>query len=99
MINNMDSYQFISNAHNRNTRQGCNFNLYKPLASLSLYHKGAYYMGVRVFNHLHVYIKQLYNDPVNFKLVLKEILCVHSFYTLNDYFNFIYDKNNDIIYL
>jgi hypothetical protein len=57
------------------------------------------YMGVRVFNHFPVYIKQLYNDPVNFKLVLKEFLCVHSFYTLNDYFDSIYDKNNDIIHL
>jgi hypothetical protein len=56
-------------------------------------------MGVRVINHLPVYIKQLYNDPVNFKLVLKDFLCVHSFYTLNDYFDFIYDKNNDTIHL
>jgi hypothetical protein len=99
MINNMDSYQFISDVHNRNTRQGHNFNLYKPLVDLSLYHKGAYYMGIRLFNHLPVYIKKLYNDPVNFKLVLKEFLCVHSFYTLNDYFDFIYDKNNDTIHV
>jgi hypothetical protein len=55
-------------------------------------------MGVRVFIHLPVYIKQLYNDPENFKLVLK-FLCVHSFYTSNYYFDFIYDKNIGTIHL
>jgi hypothetical protein len=34
MINNMGSYQFISDVHNRNTKQRYNFNLYKPLASV-----------------------------------------------------------------
>jgi hypothetical protein len=80
MVNNMDLYQFISDIHNRNTRQGYNFNLYQPSAHRSLYPKGAYYMGIRVFNNLPVFIKQLYNNPIDFKLALKGFLGNHSYY-------------------
>jgi hypothetical protein len=99
MVNNMDSYQFISDTHNRNTRQGCNFNPHQPLAHRSLYLKGAYYMGIRVFNNLPVLIKQLYNNPIDFKLAVKVFLGNHSFYTLDEYFDCRFDKNNDIIHL
>jgi hypothetical protein len=88
MVNNMDSYQFIFDIHNRNTRQGYNFNLHQPSAHRSLYLKGAYYMGIRVFNNLPVSIKQLYNNPIGFKLALKKFLCHHSFYTLDEYFDY-----------
>jgi hypothetical protein len=45
-VNNMDSHQFISDIHNRNTRQGHNSNLYRPSAHLSLYQKEVCYMGI-----------------------------------------------------
>jgi hypothetical protein len=32
MINNMHSYQSVSDVHDRDTRQGCNFKLYQPSA-------------------------------------------------------------------
>jgi hypothetical protein len=44
-------------------------------------------MAIRVFNNLPVSIKQLYNNPIDFKLALKEFLCDHSFYTLDEYFD------------
>jgi hypothetical protein len=80
-------------------QDGCNFNLYQPSAHRSLYLKGAYYMDIRVFNNLPVLIKQLYNNPIDFKLVLKGFLGKHSFYTLDEYFDCRFDKNNDIIHL
>jgi hypothetical protein len=83
MINNMHSYQFVSDVHNRVTRQGCNFNLYQPSAHPALYLKWAYYVGIRVLNNnLPVSIKKLNNNPVAFKWVLNTFLCEHSFYTL-----------------
>jgi hypothetical protein len=84
---------------NRNTRQGCNFNLYQPSAHRSLYLKAAYYMGIRVFNNHPVLIKQLYNNPIDFKLAVKGFLGNHLFYTLDEYFDCRFDKNNDIIQL
>jgi hypothetical protein len=72
VANNMDLYQFISDIHNRNTRQGNNLNLYQPSAHLLLYQKGTYCMGIRVFNSLTLYLKQLYNNCKCFKLALKD---------------------------
>jgi hypothetical protein len=56
-------------------------------------------MDIKVFNDLPSYLKQLYNNCTGFKLALKDVLCCHSFYTLEEYFDFEYDKNKDIISL
>jgi hypothetical protein len=37
VVSNMDQYHFMSDVHNRNTRQGFNFNLYQPSVHLPLY--------------------------------------------------------------
>jgi hypothetical protein len=79
VVNNIDSYQFITDVHNRNTRRGYNLKLYQPSACLTLYQKGTYYMGIRVFNSLHLYIKKLYNNCICFKLALKDFCAsIHS---------------------
>jgi hypothetical protein len=49
--------------------------------------------------HVPVSIKQLYNNPIDFKLALKKFLCDHSFYTLDEYFDYKHDKNNVTIHL
>jgi hypothetical protein len=41
VINNIDHYHFVSKIHNRDTRQGFNFNLYHPPVHLSLYQSGS----------------------------------------------------------
>jgi hypothetical protein len=91
----MDQYQFVSDACNRNTRQGCNFNLYQPSTHLSLYEKDSYYMDIKLFSCLPLKLKQLYNDVKYFKIALKEFLCCHSFYILKEYFQ--YSDRNDIL--
>jgi hypothetical protein len=86
VVNNiLDQYQFISEVHNRNTRQGSN--LYQPSAHLSLCQKGTYYMGTKLFNSLPPQLKHLYIDHKCFKLALKDFLYCHSFYTLEEYFD------------
>jgi hypothetical protein len=50
-------------------------------------------MGIRVLNNLPVTIEELYNNPTAFKWVLNKFLCEHSFYTLDEYFNYRYNNN------
>jgi hypothetical protein len=81
VINNIDHYHFVSEIHNRDTRHGFNLNLYHPPVHLSLYQRGSYCMGIKIFNSLPLRLKQLYKDVKHFKSALKEFLC-YSFYTL-----------------
>jgi hypothetical protein len=64
--------QFLSNSqvHKINTRQ--TFNLYVPMANLTMYQKGVYYSGIKIYNHLPTAIKDLSNDKNKFKLALKK---------------------------
>jgi hypothetical protein len=53
VVDNMGQYCFVSYIHNRNTRQALNPNLYQSPTHLSLYKKGSYYMGIKLFNYIH----------------------------------------------
>jgi hypothetical protein len=55
---------------------------------MTIFQKGAYYEGIKVFNGLPVEIKELSYNPKEFKLQLKKYLLLHSFYTLEEYFEF-----------
>jgi hypothetical protein len=88
VVDNMDQYNFVSNVHNRDTRQVFNLNLYQPSTHLSLYQRGSYYMSIKLFNCLPLKLKQLYKNIKQFKLTLKEFLSCHSFYTLDEYFEY-----------
>jgi hypothetical protein len=71
--------QFLSNSqvHKINTRQ--TFNLYVPTANLTMYQKGVYYSGIRIYSHLPTAIKDLSNYKNKFKLALKKYLLHNSF--------------------
>jgi hypothetical protein len=68
--------------HNYNTRN--NANLHPPNTNLTKFKKGAYYMGLGLYNHLPRNIKALKNDLKLFGPALKEFLLSYSFYTLRD---------------
>ena len=57
-VNNMDQYKINSTIHGVSTRQSVN--LYQPLSNLSIYKKGAYCVGIEVFNSFSFHIKNLY---------------------------------------
>jgi hypothetical protein len=59
VVDNMDQYYFVSDIHNNNTRQALNLNLYQPPTHLSLYQKGSYHMGIKLFNYLPLHLKNL----------------------------------------
>jgi hypothetical protein len=47
-------------------------NLYLPLVSLSKCKKGAYFMGIKIFNHLQQDIRKLLYDVNKFEVVIKK---------------------------
>lgn len=62
-------------------------NLLLSEANLAIFQKGAYYLGIKIFNILLTEIKDLSDDHKKFKTVLKHVLYLHSFYTLDEYFD------------
>ena len=79
--------QFLSNSqvHKINTRQTSD--LYVPTANLTIYQKGVYYSGIKIYSHLPTAIKNLSGDKYKFKLALKRYLLHNFFYSLEEYFN------------
>jgi hypothetical protein len=75
-----------SEIHNIDTRQ--NNNLYPPITSLTEVQKGAYYSGIKIYNHLPTTIKELSNEQKPFRSALKRFLYINSFYSMEVYFNY-----------
>jgi hypothetical protein len=65
MVNNKHLFTKNLEIHNHDTRKACN--LHVPTIKLTKYQKGAHYMGIKIFNHLPVYIKGLINEKQAFK--------------------------------
>jgi hypothetical protein len=81
VVKNIDQYKVNSDIHGSNTRQRSN--IHQTTSNLSLYQRGTYYMGIKIFNSLPSYIKDLSHNIKQFKLVLKSFLYLNSFYTLD----------------
>jgi hypothetical protein len=75
VIKNEDQYNSYQEIHSINTR--CSTNLHLPTSSLAVYQRGAYYYGIRVFNHSSSNIKTLSNEVRLFQLSLKWFLLIH----------------------
>jgi hypothetical protein len=85
VINNGDYFKMNSEIHNISTRNKSNLHL--PISNLSVYQKGTYYTGIRVFNSVLSQIKELFHNRNQFKRALKNFLYFHSFYNLDEYFS------------
>jgi hypothetical protein len=86
IIKNKNQFTVNSEIHDINTRQ--NTNLHQPTSNLTGYQQGIYYSGVRVCNKLPPHIKQLSENPKNFELQLEKFMYLHSFYSLEEYFQY-----------
>jgi len=88
----MQSYQYKSKLdqnseiHSFNTKN--KLNLHPPLQKLTVYQRGPYYSGIKAFNNLPSYIKNLLQTTKQFTQALKEFLHFHSFYSLNEFYNY-----------
>ena len=59
---------------------------HRPVANLSCFQKGASYSGIRIFNSLPRSITNLKNGKTHFKVILKEFLDGHPFYSVDEFF-------------
>jgi hypothetical protein len=85
-VNNKHLFDTNNEIHKYKTKN--KKNLYLPVANLSKFNKGAYISGIKVFNHLPQNIKDLTDNQTNFKSTLKRFLYHHSFYSMNEYYNY-----------
>jgi len=89
-VNNKQIFDANNKVHKYKTTN--NNNLHCPIANLSKFNKGAYISDIKVFNHLPQCIKALTNDHKYFKSTLKRFLCHHSFYSVNEYYEYKKDR-------
>jgi hypothetical protein len=85
VVDHKDLYQTTSQIHRINTR--CKLDFYYPQSSLAIHQKGPDNFGIRLFNHLPLYIKELVHDNKQFRKALSVFLHPKSFYTIEEYFN------------
>ena len=85
-VSNKKHFKINSEIHSISNRN--NSNLYQPLSHLSIYQNGRYYHGINVHNRLPCQIEDLSHNIKECKSSLKAILHQHSFYTLDEYFNY-----------
>jgi len=88
---NNDWYIQNLDIHGRNTRYGSDFHY--STSKLAFYHKSIYYMGLKGFNSLPSYIKDIVQDIEQFRLLIKNFLYCNTFYTLDEYFNYSKKEN------
>jgi len=62
-------------------------NLHPPTANLTKFQKAVHYSTIKIFNNLPHKIKDLANDILPFRNVLKRFLLTNSFYNNKEYFN------------
>jgi hypothetical protein len=74
VVKNKDLYTANQEIHNINTR--CNINLHPPVCNLTVFQKGVYFSGIKLFNHLPLNIKILSNKINSFKPALKKMKTV-----------------------
>jgi hypothetical protein len=67
VIMNRDQYKLNPNIHSRNTRQSSNFHV--AISNLTLYQRGNYHMGFKIYNRLPAYIKNISHNDKEFKLL------------------------------
>jgi len=75
-----NSIFYDSNTRHRN-------DLHLPQASLAMYQKEAYYLGVKDFNSLPTALKDISGEPDKFKIALRNYLEIRSFYSLDEFFD------------
>ena len=97
VVKNKDLYTTNQEIHNITTR--LNTNLHPPVCNFTVFQKGAYYSGIKLFNHLPLKIKSLTNEIKLFKPTLKRCLNLCSFYTVEEYFEYSYNLESWFLYM
>jgi hypothetical protein len=83
IINNQEHFQANSAVHSVNTRN--KHHLHRPVANLTCFQKSAYYSGIKIFNNPPASLRNVMKEKVKFKVVLKQYLNTHSFYSIDEF--------------
>jgi hypothetical protein len=94
VVKNVDEFTSNSDVHTINAQH--RLDLHPPSIKLTKYQKGVYYSGIKIFNYLPQNIKNLSWNVKKFKLALKSFLLRGSFYTLDEYFDWISSLDLDL---
>ena len=86
VVKNKNLFTLNSENHTKSTRQFNNF--YQLITNFTVYQMGVHYMGIRIFNSLLPYTKDISNNGRKFEIYLKQILHIHSFYSIEEYFQY-----------
>jgi hypothetical protein len=68
VVQNKNFFSTSIENHNKDTRQ--RNNLYLPHANLTIYQKGAYYSGIKIFNNLPFENKNVAGNQKKFQIAL-----------------------------
>jgi len=52
------------------------------MTNLTIYQREVHYMGIKIFNNLPPYIKDISNNVKKFEICIKRFLHIHSFYSI-----------------
>jgi len=77
----------MTNSQMHKTTKWQTFDLYIPAANLTIYQKGVYYQGIKIYNHLPKTITDLSGDKNKFNLALKRYLLHNSFCSSKEHFD------------
>jgi hypothetical protein len=86
VVRNKNLFILNSEYHTKSTRQFSNF--YQPVSNLTIYQRGVYNVGIKIFNNLSPYIKNISKNIRKFEICLKQFLHTHSIYTIEEYFQY-----------
>ena len=105
VVKNKNLYILNSDNQTKSRRQFSNF--YQLITNLTIYQRGVHYIGVKIFSNLPPYIKDISNNVKEFEICLKQFLHIHSFYSIEEYFQYksitsmplnVYNKTIYLIY-
>jgi hypothetical protein len=78
---------FVINANVHNFLTRSRNDLHLPNTNLSVFQKGVYFSGVKIFNNLPTNLKQTSHNIYKFQKALKKFLLDNSFYSVEEYYN------------
>jgi hypothetical protein len=92
VVGNMEIIVENSRLYTKVTRNSLNLHL--PLSNLTVFQMGLQYIGLKIYNSLPGNVKQLSRNKNQFKKALLQFLQSHSFYGIDDFFNYSDNKTD-----
>ena len=86
VVKNKNLFTLNLENHTKSTRQFNNF--YQPITNFTVYQKGVHYMGIRIFNNLPPYIKDISNNVRKFEIYLKQFQHIYYSYCIEECFQY-----------